>query len=415
MAKYNHEKVRSIQDFVKSLEDMQVSEQVKRKAIRIGLDLIGDAAQPRHYELVLNVIGFVASDMSSGGVKKYVSGLLKAVYDVQIALYSQIWNVVRLIHTSSSIDDKEAIMHCFLRVLQDAKGESDMQEKMSACADFFRFPVNSTNAKQFLDKAVLDSTIYESILYYLWINETSLDDDKFNEHTEFLLSLALHSRIEHRRILVETVKNNIQWLHYQSVEVFETVMACMAGSLAVGKFNKKANDEALKRLHLAIRTHHLQAPCEVLSLFIVLTQCLQKVIFLGHNGSCTKSFAEGLDLIIVLPLPLLDLEVLIERMAKIIKEGKFFSGAEVANIMLHLFKLPSSILSFTEHILLASHFKSLTSKSCGLPIAKKLSKIGLHEGIEKGSGEYCLLEILMKKNPDSHRRWKLGRFISFRG
>lgn len=392
-------KEQAIEKFVKSLADMQGSEQIKRKAIKIGLDLFEYAAQPQHYELVLNVIMFIASDLSSGKIKKYVSNLLKAVCDVEI-LYSDVWNVLRIIQTSSSIENKEEILQCFLKVLQDAKTKGDMQERLSACADFLRYPVDSANAKRFLDEAALDSSIYKSILYYLWINEISLDDNMFNAHTKFLLNLVLDSRLEHRHFLFNTVKNSIQWLYYPSVEIFEVIMACMAGSLAVGTFNKEANAEALKLLHTAIRKHQLSAPNHALSLYVVLIQSLCKVGFLGRNGSCTKRFAEGIDLIIKLPLSFPQLKLLIHNMANILEEGKFSEGEEVTNIMFHLFKLPSGILVSTEPNVLASHFERLTSKADGLLMASKLSKFHLNKRIENCKTELSsLVEVLMKKIP----------------
>lgn len=395
-------KVKAIENFVKSLAHAQVSEQDKMKAIEIGLDLFEYAAQPQHYELVLNAITFVVSDMNSCKIRKYVSDLLKAVRDAEIHC-CDVWNVVRLIQTSSSIKNKEEILHCFLKVLQDAKSKEDMRAKLLACAEFLRFPVDSANAKRFLDEAVLDNTIYTSILYYLWINEISLDDNTFNAHTKFLLNLVLVSRSEHRVLLYKTVKNSLQCLYYPSVEIFEVIMACMAGSLAaVGTLNTDVNAEALKLLHKAIRTHRLSTPNQVLSLYVVLIKSLRKVAFLGNNGSCTKSFAEGIDLIITLPLPFLELKLTIHRMADIIEEGAFSKEEEVTNIMFHLFHLPSGYLSFTDPCVLASHFERLTSKSDGrLIMASKLSRLNLHTKKNESckTGLKWLMEVLIKKIP----------------
>ncbi|XP_031564856.1 uncharacterized protein LOC116300189 [Actinia tenebrosa] len=393
-------KVQSIKNFVKSLAAMQVSEQVKRKAIKIGLDLFDYTTQKRHYELMLNVIMFVASDLSSGKIRKYVSDLLKAVCQVEVH-YSQVWNVVRLIHTSSSIEDKGEILLCFLKVLEDAKGKGDIEEKMSACAGFFRFPVDSANAKRFLQQAALERTIYNSILYYLSINESTLDrDNNFNVHFEFLLNAILNSKMEHRDLLFMTVKSNIQWLYYPSVEIFEVIMTCIAGSLAVGSFNQESNNEVLRLLHAAVRTHQLSAPNDVLSLYIVLIQGIRKVSCLGHNGSCTKSFAEGIDLIIKLPLPFLQLKLLIHSMANILEEGRFSKEEEVTNIMFHLFKLPRSKCSFTDPNVLASHFNRLTSKSHSLLMASRLSQLSIHRRIGKSEiGSNSLMELFMTKIP----------------
>jgi hypothetical protein len=406
------DKLHVIHGFVKSLKDVSKSEEVKTKALKLGLDLFDDVPQSSEYEFVLNVILSTASEMETKHIRKYTLDLLKAVrvHSSRIQ-YPMIWNVIKSIDDSCCMERKNEVFEQYLRLLQKV-GEDDIGFVIQACCDFLQFSVNTNSTKRFFAHAARGRQNHtcELILRCLHFIQVILSEDRVNGHINLLLNIAdktLSSSKERCELFFTTVQNymQLQILSFSSIDVFELILAAMAGSIAVGTFDSNLNEPILKVLRVAVHTHQRDGPVVILFLYIYLTQTFRRC--LGKSEDYLTLFAEGLCLIARLPLKLQQIKCLIHKVTTILDQERITNEEEIWKIVFHLFKMGNGSTSAIESNDLELHFKKLLKPSILRNVAKIIPVIRQKEhmfatGVTKNinlDSLFSLLELLVERMP----------------
>jgi hypothetical protein len=356
------EKIEGVNKFVFQLKDLDKTEEVKTKVIELGMDLFEEIPDPKEYNLVLNVIIYVAQDMETERIRQYALDLSRTARDCWKK--SDCVSMIRTIQKSNSIECKNELFECWLQSVQNPYCRDMLLHLM-----IFELCGNTEIIKRFFTNAAAGRQKTCELILRCFTFKSILDESSINNHIIFLFNI-IDETLKSGTDLVSTKVP--ETLFYESV--FEVVLASMAGAIIVGTFESNVNEAALKVLCVAVKEHQLNRPIDILALNIELNKIIRKAKFAAGNGAYMESFIMGLISISKLPLTLLQMNRLMHTITTILDDGKF-TEQEVYNVMAHLFEISDNLTkSSIDSSALASHFDRLVQSL----VVRKVSKMEIY-------------------------------------
>ena len=388
------------------------SEEVEIKTLKLALEVFEEIPHPDEYEFALNVIHSVASDMDNDSIKTFTLSLLKtARLHITRIQYPEIWQVLLLIDHSRSIRCKTEVYESFLKVLQNTTSD-DVKSTVNICSDFLKLfdSINAENTKSFFALAAKRKmSTCQFVLECLFFNQRNISRDRVNENIAFLLAIVekiLSSDRRNCELFFKTIHDylELQLLAY-SVDTFEMFVALIAGSIAMGTFDRDLNDVVLRVLLVAVHSRKLDNQAVILIIYFYLSQTLRQVRA-GKGRRYMESFGDGVHLIMRLPLKLQQTKWIIQKVIAIFDQ-EITDEQEAWSVMCHLFKMGDGSCAI-DPADLESHFTKVLEPSVIRNTAKVLL-LFRHKEVMLSTGDketplsslFSLSDLLVERMPST--------------
>lgn len=424
------QKVLKIQKFLflhgELMKQNSKSEEVKIKSLKLGLELFEEVPHPEEYEFVLNVILSTASDTETSGVKTFTLSLLKtARAHITRIQYPEIWEVISLIDQSRSIRRKCEIYNSYLEVLRETTAD-DVVTTVCICRDFLKSSdsINSDNTKRFFALAAKGRiATCQFVLECLFFNQAIICGERANEYIVFLLTIVEKTLSSDRmscQLFFKTIHDylQLQLLAY-GLDTFEMIVALIAGSIAMGTFERDLNEVVLSVLLNAVHIRQLDNRAVILITYFYLSQILRQTS-VEKGKRCMKLFAEGVRFIMRLPLHLQKTKWIIQKVISILDKEKITNEESVWSVMCHLFKMGDGSCTAIDPSDLESHFRKVMKPSVIRNTARILLLFRQKENILSGADTqipldsvFSLSDMLVERMPNTFAKKTSAELFKF--